>query len=86
MAVSTPQRGELLVTALALPDCDRATLAQELIDSLPEDYDWASHLKPEHREAWTSEARQRVAEIDAGTATLMDGEEVLQRLREKFAL
>jgi len=85
MSVTTPQRGELLGHALELPDCDRAKLAQELIDSLPETYDWVSHLKPEIREAWVEEARRRVSEIDEGTTTLLDGEEVMRRLREKFA-
>ncbi|MCA9028411.1 MAG: addiction module protein [Planctomycetaceae bacterium] len=84
MTIASKDRTELLVRALSLSDADRAKLAQELVDSLPSDYAWGDHMKPDLREEWITEARRRIAEIDSGETELIDGSEVMQRLREKF--
>jgi len=63
----------VLEEALALGADDRARLAHELIHSLePEDADATA--------AWSSEIRQRVDQIEAGTAELEDWETVRARL------
>lgn len=49
--------------ALRLPDEDRARLAQELLDSLPDD--------PSLMEDWSNELRRRSDEVDQGTADLV---------------
>jgi putative addiction module component (TIGR02574 family) len=78
-------RGDLLCHLLSLSETDRATIAQELIDSLPNDYDWAAHLDPQVRDDWITEVRRRVDELEQGNATTVDGEEVMERLRKRFA-
>jgi len=75
---------QLLKQALSLPDADRASMAQSLWDSLPEDYDPVAHMDPEIRRAWIEEIHRRVKEIDEGRAVLRDGEEVMRRLKEKY--
>lgn len=63
----------VLEEALALAAGERARIAHELIQSLdPEDPDAAA--------AWSDEIRQRVDEIEAGTAGLEDWETVRARL------
>ena len=76
--------GGLLTQALALPDAERATIAQRLLDSLPDDYDMMLHIDPEIRDEWIAEVRRRAAEIDRGEVTTIDGEEVMRKLRERF--
>lgn len=64
--------------ALSLPERDRAELASELVASLdgPEDPDVAA--------AWDVEICRRINEIEAGTATLLDADEVLARARARL--
>jgi len=57
---------------------ERSWLAEQL---------WDSKRTPEEREidaAWEAEVERRVAEIDAGTAVLIPGEEVIRELRAKY--
>ncbi len=57
---------------------ERSWLADEL---------WESARTAEEREidkAWEVEIERRVAEIDAGTAKLIPGDEVLRDLRAKY--
>jgi len=63
--------------ALELSEADRAELAWELVASLdgPADSDVT--------EAWDKEIVRRLAEIDAGTAELIDREELTERLRHR---
>ena len=63
---------------LRLPEAERADLAHELMRSLdaPADADAA--------EAWEQEIVRRLAAIDAGTATLVDREELRRRMRARM--
>lgn len=61
--------------ALALEPEDRARLAETLLASLRGDVD------PDIEAAWDEEIRRRVAEIDAGTAEMVSGEEAFARAR-----
>jgi putative addiction module component (TIGR02574 family) len=67
---------ELVQRARALPPEDRARLAEELLASLSEDGD--SELEA----AWDEEIRQRIAEIESGTARLIPAEEVFAEIRQ----
>jgi putative addiction module component (TIGR02574 family) len=64
--------------ALQLSEAERAELAYALLRSLdgPEGEDAAS--------AWDAEVRRRLAEIDAGTAKLIDREELRRRMRARM--
>jgi|KBSMisStandDraft_5_1062788.scaffolds.fasta_scaffold1033226_1 putative addiction module component (TIGR02574 family) len=61
--------------ALRLPEPERAELAHELVKSLdaPADADAA--------ETWEKELLRRLAEVDAGTANLIDRDELRKRMR-----
>jgi putative addiction module component (TIGR02574 family) len=64
--------------ALNLPEPERAELAHELVASLdgPVDADIG--------QAWDAEILRRLAEIEAGTAQLIDREEFSKRLRARM--
>ncbi len=69
---------KLAEDALTLPDDDRAALADVLLRSLK---------KPAGEEIdrlWAEEAERRVKEIEDGTVTLLDGDEVLQEARARL--
>lgn len=65
--------------ALRLPESDRADLAHSLVVSLdgPADADAES--------AWDAEILRRLAEIDSGTAELIDREELRRRMRARMS-
>jgi putative addiction module component (TIGR02574 family) len=65
--------------ALRLSEAERADLARSLVSSLdgPADADAES--------AWDAEILRRLAEIDAGTAKLIDREELRQRMRARMS-
>ncbi len=71
MAMTTLK--DLEAEALKLPEKSRAFLAERLVASLK---DWDE----QDEAAGISEAERRLAEIDAGTAILYDGDEVFARL------
>jgi putative addiction module component (TIGR02574 family) len=64
--------------ALRLSDLERAELAHDLVKSLdaPEDADAP--------DAWDQEISRRLAEIDAGTAKLIDRDELRHRMRARL--
>ncbi len=64
--------------ALNLSETERAELAHDLVASLdgPADPDAAS--------AWDAEILRRLAQIDSGTAELIDREEFRRRVRERL--
>jgi putative addiction module component (TIGR02574 family) len=64
---------------LALPEPERAQLAHELMKSLdaPADDSVA--------DAWDTEIMRRLAQIDAGTAKLIDREDLRRRIRARMA-
>ena len=65
--------------ALRLPESDRADLEHSLVVSLdgPADADAES--------AWDAEILRRLAEIDSGTAELIDREELRRRMRARMS-
>ena len=65
--------------ALRLPEAERAELAHSLVVSLdgPADAD----AEP----AWDAEILRRLAEIDSGTAELIDREELRRRMRARMS-
>lgn len=67
---------ELLKEAISLPVELRAQLADELLKSL-------NPARAEIDELWAAEAERRVAEIEAGQAELIPGEEVFAKLQKR---
>ena len=65
--------------ALSLSESERAELAHNLVASLdgPADVDAES--------AWDAEILRRLAEIDSGTAELIDREELRRRMRARMS-
>ena len=70
---------ELRTELLSLSEGDRAKLALELVSSLdgPPDDGVA--------EAWDQEISLRLAEVDSGTAEIIDRAEFSRRLRERIS-
>ena len=66
----------LEVEVLNLPPAERSRLLDRLLLSLDADPEW--------EEAWAQEADRREAEINAGRAGWLPGEEVVARLRTKL--
>lgn len=75
MATETLRR--LRSEALMLPETERAELAHELVKSLDAPAD------PDVADAWDKEILRRLAEIDAGTAKLIDREEFRRRMQAR---
>ena len=73
-----PGTDELLNEAMALPVELRAQLVDALLRSL-------NAAQPEIDELWAVEAEKRVAEIEAGEAELIPGEEVFRKLHARRA-
>lgn len=65
--------------ALSLSESERAELAQSLVASLdgPADSDVDT--------AWDAEIMRRLADIDSGTAALVDREEFRRRIRARMS-
>lgn len=76
--MGTEMLSRLRSEALTLPEAERAELAHELVKSLdmPADVDAA--------DAWDQEILRRLAEIDAGTAKLIDRDEFRRRMRARI--
>ena len=76
--MGTETLSKLRSEALMLPEAERAELAHALVKSLdaPTDADVT--------EAWDKEILRRLSEIDAGTATLIDRDEFLRRMRVRL--
>jgi putative addiction module component (TIGR02574 family) len=76
--MSTEILRKLRSEALTLPETERAELAHELIKSLdaPADTDVA--------DAWDKEILRRLAEIDSGTARLIDRDEFKRRMQARL--
>ena len=64
--------------ALRLPESERAELAHSLVASLD------GPVEPDAEKAWDAEILHRLAEIDSGTADLVDREEFRRRLRARM--
>ena len=72
MTVDEPMREVLALDAKA-----RASMARELLKSLQ------SLSEAEIEQLWIEESQRRSAEIDAGTAVTVSGEEALARARAR---
>lgn len=77
--MGSPTLEKIRSDALTLPESDRAELAHSLVTSLdgPADSDAES--------AWDAEILRRLAEIDSGTADLIDREEFRRRMRARIS-
>ena len=76
--MGTENLDKLRSEALSLSESERAELAHALVSSLdaPADRDAA--------DAWGEEIMRRLAEIDDGTAQLIDREEFRRRVRDRL--
>lgn len=76
--MGTQSLHKLRSEVLMLPENDRAELAHELIKSLdaPADADVT--------DAWDREIQRRLAEIDSGTAKLIDRDEFRRRMQVRL--
>lgn len=74
-------RDDVLVRALALPIEDRAFVADLLERSLLED----QTVSTEVTSAWVAEINRRIESIDRGSASGVDAETVLERIRERLS-
>jgi putative addiction module component (TIGR02574 family) len=70
----SPKASEILEQALELDERDRATVAGALIESLEGPGDSGAE------EAWSTEIRRRVAELEAGAVATVPWSEVRERL------
>ena len=61
-----------------LPEVERAELAHALVKSLDAPTD------PDAADAWDKEILRRLAEIDAGTAKLIDRDEFRRRMQARI--
>jgi putative addiction module component (TIGR02574 family) len=77
--MGSPTLEKLRSEALVLPESERAELAHYLVTSLdgPSESDVAN--------AWDAEILRRLAEIDSGTATLIDRQEFSRRMRSHIS-
>ena len=77
MAASTLEK--VRSEALSLTQAERAELARSLVGSLdgPADADAQS--------AWDAEILRRLAEVEAGSAQLVDREELRRRMRARMS-
>jgi putative addiction module component (TIGR02574 family) len=74
-----PNPEEILEQALRLPKEQRLRLADRIFQSV-EDEGWPADVHP----SWKAEIARRLKSIKDATAVLIDGEEHLQRLRDKY--
>jgi putative addiction module component (TIGR02574 family) len=74
--LTTPTQN-ILDTALALPEHERAELAAILVDSIGD-----GRLEMEIDAAWLAEAKRRLEAVRSGQATLVPTEEVERELED----
>jgi putative addiction module component (TIGR02574 family) len=77
--MGNPALEKVRLEALSLPESDRAELAFDLVASLDGRPDAGAE------QAWDAEILRRLAEIDSGTAKLVDREELRRRLRARMS-
>jgi len=77
--MGSPALEKLRVEALNLSESERAELAHNLVASLDGPAD------PDAEKAWEAEILRRLAEIDSGTAALIDREEFRRRMRARMS-
>ena len=72
----TTQAAQILEAALALPESERAAVAEELFASL-------RHTDPRIDELWAREAEDRLAAYEAGEMEAIPAEQVFWELRNR---
>lgn len=73
------EASKILTEVLALPPDERAQLVERILDSLGAEPD------KERLERWAAEAESRLDAIDRGELDVLPGEEVLERLRQRYS-
>ena len=76
--MGSPTLEKIRSEALDLSESERAELAHNLVASLD------GPPEPDVEKAWDTEILRRLAEIDSGTANLIDREEFSRRLRARM--
>jgi putative addiction module component (TIGR02574 family) len=77
--MGTEALSKLRSEALMLPEAERAELALALVKSLD------APAEADAADAWDKEILRRLAEIDAGTAKLIDRDEFRRRMQERLS-
>lgn len=77
--MGSPTLEKVRSEALSLSEAERAELAHDLVASLDGPAD------PDVETAWDAEILRRLAEIDSGTANLIDREEFRRRMRARMS-
>jgi putative addiction module component (TIGR02574 family) len=77
--MDSPTLEKVRSEALSLSEAERAELAHNLVASLDGPAD------PDVETAWDAEILRRLAEIDSGTANLIDREEFSRRMRARMS-
>ena len=77
--MGSPTLEKVRSEALDLPESERAELAHNLVASLD------GPSEPDVEKAWDAEILRRLAEIDSGTAILIDREEFARRIRARIS-
>ena len=73
-----PDPKKILDAAMQLEPTARAFIAETLLESLDLEQDYPVSAE------WMEEIRRRCADIDSGKATLLDGDTIINELREKY--
>ncbi|MHB0958932.1 MAG: addiction module protein [Pirellulaceae bacterium] len=71
------QSQQVLQSALALPESERAEIAASLIHSLDTDTDDGVD------EAWAAEVQRRIESIDKGEVTLIPWDDLMREMRAR---
>ena len=75
--MGSPTLEKVRAEALNLPESERAELAHSLVLSLDGPTD------PDAEQAWDAEILRRIAEVESGTADLIDRKEFSRRMRTR---
>ena len=73
------EASRILTEVLALPPDERAQLVEKILDSLGAEPD------NERLERWAAETESRLDAIDRGELDVLPGNEVLERLRQRYS-
>ena len=83
MAISAEGQN-LISSALSLPLEERIEVAEQLWESVHEEWSW-DKADPEWRRAWETEIQRRIEDVRTGKTQLLDGEMVMNELRERLS-
>jgi putative addiction module component (TIGR02574 family) len=74
----TDEARRILDAAMQLPEAERAELAELLTESIGEGF-----ATEEIKAAWIAEVKRRMTALERGETTLVDFDEMMNRLRAK---